>query len=155
MPRWLGVCVLLVRSFPGLTAFQRAFQRAPYPMSHACSLYLEASRKKTQITDKFLDGIFLGTKEGSEEFFVGTAAGCVVCNTVKRRPRGDAANEPREPREPREQPLRIDVRRVHPDLPPPIGTEPARPRRVYIRNSVELARYGYTPGFIGCEAAFA
>ena len=70
---------------------------------------------------------------------------------VKRRPRGDAANEPREPRE---QPLRIDVRRVHPDLPPPIGTEPARPRRVYIRNSVELARYGYTPGFIGCEAAF-
>ena len=29
-------------------------------------LYLEASKKKVQITDKLLDGIFLGAKEGSE-----------------------------------------------------------------------------------------
>ena len=28
-------------------------------------LYLEASKKKIQITDKFLDGVFLGIKEGS------------------------------------------------------------------------------------------
>ena len=40
-----------------------------------------------------------------------------------------------EPREPRELFLRIDVHPVHTDLPPPINTEPARPRRVYIRNS--------------------
>ena len=51
-------------------------------------------------------------------------------------------DEPREPREPGRQLLRIDVRPVHHDLPPPIKTEP-----------VELARYGYTPGCIGCEAA--
>ena len=38
------------------------------------------------------------------------------------------------------------------DLPVPINTEPAKPRRVYIRNSVVLARYGYTPGCIGCKA---
>ena len=94
-----------------------------------------------------------------------------VCRTVKRRPGEDAAgpvfsnsirgtprrllpeDETREPREPREPPLRIDVRPVHADFPSPINTEPARPRRVYIRNSVELVRYGYTPGSIGCEAA--
>ena len=111
------------------------------------------------------------SEKAPEGFIVGTPAGCVVCTTVKRRPREDAAdpvffnsirgsprrllpdNEPREPREPREPPLRIDVRPAHTDLHPPINTEPAKPRRVYIRNSVELPRYGYTPGCIGCVAA--
>ena len=40
-------------------------------------------------------------------------------------------DEAREPREPREQPLRTDVRPVHTDFPPPINTEPAKPRRVH------------------------
>ena len=77
----------------------------------------------------------LGHQSGSEEFIVGTPAGCVMCRTVKRRPGEDAADpvfstasverpgdlpddEPRDPREPREQPVRIDVRRMHADLPP-------------------------------------
>ena len=102
----------------------------------------------SEISDIFLDGVFLGIKEGSEEFVVGTPAGCAVCRTVKRPSREDAADhvfsqsirgtptrpvpddEPREPREPGEQPLRIDVCLVHPDL-PPISTEPSKPRRVY------------------------
>ena len=115
-------------------------------------LYLEAS-KKIQIPEKFWDGIFLGVKEGSEEFIMGTLAACVVCRTVKRRPRDDAADpvffngirgtpkrllpddEPRrEPREPREQSLRVGVRPVHADFPPPFSTEPVKPRRVYMRN---------------------
>ena len=109
--------------------------------------------------------------EDSEEFICGTLAVCVVCITVKRRPREDAADpvffnstrgtprrllpddEPREPMEPRGQPLRIVVRRVHADLPPPISAEPSKPRRACIRNSVKLARYGYTLRCIGCEAA--
>ena len=115
-------------------------------------LYLEASKKKVQITDKFLDGIFLGIKEGSEEFIVGTPAGCVVCRTVKdglvkRQEIQSSCNsirgtprrwwlpddEPREPREPREQPLRIDVRPVHTDLSPSNQQRNrAKPRRVYI-----------------------
>ena len=33
----------------------------------------------------------------------------------------------------REQPFRIDVCPVHTDFPPPINTEPAKPRRMYIR----------------------
>ena len=147
----------------GLTAFQRAFQRASHPRDMPAAwgekiLHLERSKKKVQITDKLLDVIFLGIKEVSEEFIVGTPAGCVVCRTVKRRPREDAAdlvflNSIRgtskrllpddESREPTELPFRIDVHPVHIDLPPPINMEPAKPRRVYISNSVELARYGY------------
>ena len=61
--------------------------------------------------------------------------------------------EARETRELREQPLRIDVRPVHTDFLLPINTEPAKPRRVYIRNSVELAGYWYTLGCIDCEGA--
>ena len=40
-------------------------------------LYLEASKKKVQIKHKFLDGIFLGIKEGSEEFIVWNT--CWLC----------------------------------------------------------------------------
>ena len=86
-----------VKGADGLTAFQRAFQRASHPRAMSAAwreriLYLEPSKKKVQITDKFLDCFFLGIREGSEEFFVGTPAGCVVCRTVKRRPREDAAD---------------------------------------------------------------
>ena len=141
----------LVKGADGLTAFQRALQRASHPQAMPAVwrekiLYLEASKKNIQITDKFLDGIFLGIKEGSEEFIAGTPTSCVMCRNVKRRPREDAADpvffnsvrgtpkrllpddELREPREPREQPLRIDVRPVHTDLPSPISTEPVKPR---------------------------
>ena len=59
----------------------------------------------------------------------------------------------REHPENQEQPLRVDVCPVHTDLPPPLSTEPAKPRGVYIGNSVELVRYGNTPGWICCEAA--
>ena len=48
--------------------------------------------RKIQITDKFFDDIFLGIQECAEEFTAGTRAGCVVCRTVKRRPRDDAAD---------------------------------------------------------------
>ena len=127
---------------------------------------LEARKKKIQITENFLDSIFLGIKEGFEQFVIRTPAGCVVCRTVKPRPREDAAGRvfvnsirgtPRrlvpddDPRG--QQPLRIDVRPVRADLPPPIGMEPPKPHRVYIRNSVVIARFGYTPGCIGCAAA--
>ena len=51
--------------------------------------WCEASKKKVQITDKFLDAIFVDIKEGSEEFVVGTLARCVVCRTVKKQPLED------------------------------------------------------------------
>ena len=66
--------------------------------------------------------VFLGLKEGSEEFGVGTPAVFVVCRTVKGRPREDAADRvfcnsirPRrlvpdgEPREPTQRAKRATV----------------------------------------------
>ena len=46
-------------------------------LHHGKILYLEAHKKKVQITVKLFDGIFLGIKEGSKEFMIGTPAGCV------------------------------------------------------------------------------
>ena len=73
----------------GLTVFQRAFQRTPHPRTMPSAwreeiLYLESSKRKIQITDNFSNGIFLGIKEGSEEFVVETLVSCVACKTVKK-----------------------------------------------------------------------
>ena len=160
MSRWLGVCILLVgfisRVVKGanrLTAFQRGFQISACvsPTSHAWGekiLHLEPSKKKIQVTDNFLDGFFMGIKKrGSRSSFF-------FFNSIRGTPgRLLPDDEQRQPREPRELPLRIDVRLAHTDLPPPINSEPARPRRVYIRNSVELARYWRALGCISCEVA--
>ena len=86
-----------VKGTDGLTAFQRAFQRASHPGAMPAAwgekiLYLEASKRKVQISDTYLYSIFLGIREGSEEFIAGTPDGCVVCRTVQRRPREDAAD---------------------------------------------------------------
>ena len=128
-------------------------------------LHLETTKKKVQLTDKFSDGISLAMKDGSGELTVGTPSGCLVCRTVTRRLRDDAADlifttvfveHPgiscqndeiiREPRGP-------DVRTAFTDLPPPDSTEPSTPRLVYIGNSGELDRYGNTSNCLGCEAA--
>ena len=56
-------------------------------------LFLEASKKKVQITDKFSDGLFLDIKEGSDEFIVGTLAGWLSgTQNCRRRPREDAVD---------------------------------------------------------------
>ena len=55
-------------------------------------LYLEASKKQIQITDKELNGVFLGIKEGSAEFIVGTPAGCVVSTASVEHP-GDCCQK--------------------------------------------------------------
>jgi len=78
-----------VKGADGLTAFQRAFQRRSHPRALPAPwgekvLYMEASKKKVQLDDKFKDGIFLGMKDGSEELVVGTPFGCFVCRSVKR-----------------------------------------------------------------------
>ena len=74
-----------------------------------------------------------------------------LCPTRKGSSRRTSEDEtPQEPREPK---LGIDVRLVIICLPPPNSAEPSKPRRIYVRNSVELARYGYTLGCRGCEAA--
>ena len=97
-------------------------------------LYLEASKKKVQITDNFLDGVFLGIKEGSEEFIMFPTSWLLWCAELSKdglvktlqilssstgsveHPGYYCQFTSREiPRESREQPLRIDVRLVHAD----------------------------------------
>ena len=162
MWRWLGVCASCWSDhFPYCERrgwahrFPTCISACVSPTSHACSM----ERKDLVLGSEQEEGSDHRQVFGrSEEFIVGTFAGCVVCRTVKRRPREDAADpvsfnsirgtprrlfpddEPREPREPREQPLRLDVRLVHVDFPPPINTELSKPRRVHNRNSVELVR---------------
>lgn len=165
-----------VKGADGLTAFQRAYQRKTHPRALPAAwgekvLYMTASKKKVQLEDKFSDGILVGLKEGTEELIVGTPAGCYVCRSVKRRSREDATDpvffnsirgtirnmvpngEPKEPREPKEVKSSFDVQPVSVSLPPRIVPDHSAPRRVYIRNSVELAKYGYSGACPGCEAA--
>ena len=86
----------------------------------------EGSNKKVHVTGKFLNGMFWASKKdqkSSEEFYVGTPAGCVVRSTVQRQPREDAGDlvffnsgtpwklsQDDDARKQREQPCRIDVR---------------------------------------------
>ena len=60
-----------VKGADGITTFQRTVQRTSYPRAipsawGAKILYLDASKRMIQITDEFLDGMFLRIKEGSE-----------------------------------------------------------------------------------------
>ena len=69
-----------VKGQDGLTAFQRAYQRKSHPRPLPAAwgekvLYLEASKRKAQLSNKFEDGIFLGIKDGTEELIVGTSSG--------------------------------------------------------------------------------
>ena len=177
---WCGrfasqVISLTVKGADGLTVVQCAFQRKSHPRATPSAwgekiLYLEASKNKILITDKILEttSSWVSRKElrssSLEHLLVVWCAELssdgvmktlpVFSNRIRGTPRRLVPDdEPRELREPRQQPKRIDVRPVHADFPPPISTEPSKPRRVYIRSSVELARYGYTPGCIGYEPA--
>ena len=50
--------------------------------------------------------------------------------------------------------VQLDVRAAIPERQaPPLTTGEQLPRRVYMRRSVELARYGYTDRCIGCQHA--
>ena len=130
-------------------------------------------KDKVQLQDKFAQGIFVGFTDKTTERVVATPDGCVKTNDIKRlgsegdgdgplfnavrgqpwrlRPSlvgGDAPAMPDEP------PLRaaIPVPQVPEDVRIP-GVRQVGPRRVYIRKAVELARYGYTSGSVGCDAA--
>ena len=92
-----SILVPPVKGRDGVTAFQRENQCKCHPRAIPAAweekvLFMEVSKKKVQLTDKLTDGIFLGVKDGIEEVIFGTPSGCLVCRTVKRRPREDAAD---------------------------------------------------------------
>ena len=101
--RWRGVEVFsgqiisrTVKGAGGLAAFQRACQRASHPRGMPAAwekrsrTWKRARRRYRSQTISWTASTWV--KEGSEDFVVGTPAGCVVHRTVKRRPREDAAD---------------------------------------------------------------
>ena len=128
--------------------------------------YLEQSKRKVQVEAKRHEGIFLGFKDESDKAVVGTLHGIVFARSIRRVPKKDSGDglsfsvkevpwelQPGVEREVGNR-VRLYVRAAIPgrQAPPPTVGEQL-PRRVYIRRSVELAKYGYTDRCIGCQDA--
>ncbi|CAK0820942.1 unnamed protein product [Prorocentrum cordatum] len=123
---------------------------------------------------KWREGIFVGFVDKSNEYIIATPSGCLRSSSAKRMSKADASDPAlfrscvgtpwkmvpsslsgaSQEDAPLARPL--TVRPVVPDrdLPPPprAGGDPL-PRRVYIRKEIELKRYGFTEGCLGCQAA--
>ena len=168
---------LLTRSHrdqDGFSAWQRAHGKRTLPRRYAAwgekVWYLPHNKKKAQQTPKFEEGIFLGLKDGSEEAAIGTPTGCVYARTVRRMTKEEAGDpvlfnsvvgSPWELK-----PVVGAQRRItHLDVqattdaallppPPPSATETKAfaPRRVYMRQAVEVKKYGPTDLCPGCTA---
>ena len=120
-------------------------------------LYLEQSKRKVQVEAKWHEEIFLGIKDESEIALVETPHGIVLSRSIRRVPKEDSGDGmlfnsingvPWE-LQPRAEGgvvnrVQLDVQAAIPErqAPPPTTAEKF-PRRVYIKRSVELARYGY------------
>ena len=154
-----------------MTGHRRAYGRSRMPRRYVLwsekVFYLEESKRKVQVEAKWHEGIFLGIKDESEIAVVGTPHGAVFARCIRRVPKrgfwGKYAVQQHQ-RSPWELQRRAEgaiVNRVQLDVqaaipereapPPTVGEQ--LPRLVYIRRSVELARYGYTDRCIGCQHA--
>ena len=124
---------------------------------------LEQSKRKAQVEAKW----HLGIKDESEIAVVGTPHGIVYARSIRRVLKEDSGDgmlfnsirgAPWELQPGAEggvvNRVQLDVQAAIPEreAPPPTAGEQL-PRRVYIRRSVELARYGYTERLIGCHHA--
>ena len=119
-----------------------------------------------KLAAKWKDAVFLGIKESSGEYFVGTPDGVFRARSIKRKPdeekyQLDLLNGMRGT--PWEMVPSTTATIVEPllptapvpaadDAPPPASKAPAVPvpRQLYIRKDVELAKYGYTEGCLKC-----
>ena len=143
-----------------MTGYRRAYGRSRMPRRYVPwsekVVYLEQSK----IEAKWHKGFFLGIKDESEIFVVGTPLGIVFSGSIRRFPiedSGDGMLFNSIKGVPWELQLGVErevVNRVQLDVRAAIlDTVDSReqlPRRVYIRRSVELARYGYTDRCIVC-----
>ena len=133
--------------------------------------YLPSGKRVSRLVDRWLEGIFLGIVDRSDEIFVGTSVGVFRARSFKRMPLSARVDKtlfseikgvPWDPvpgslTEGNEAPaaaIKIVADAVVPDagLPPPVRVvgDPPAPKRVYIRKEVELQRYGYTENCQGC-----
>ena len=116
---------------------------------------------------KWHEGIFFGIKDESEIAVVGTPHGIVFSRSIRRVPKEDSGDcmlfnsitgAPWELQPGAEggvvNRVQLDVQAAIPEREaPPLTVGEQLPRRVYIRRTVELARYGYTDICIGCHHA--
>ena len=140
-------------------------QISPYGRSRMPRRYVPWSEKvvyleQSKIEAKWHKGIFLGIKDESEIVVVGTPLGIVFSGSIRRVPIEDSGDGmlfnsikgvPWELQLGVEREVvnrvQLDVRAAIPDT---ADSREQLPRRVYIRRSVELARYGYTDRCIAC-----
>eukprot|EP00971_Amphidinium_carterae_P203773 4044018-Amphidinium_carterae.1 len=97
-------------------------------------LYLPDGDWSSRLEARWLDGLFLGPRVQSSDYFIGTKDGIVRAWSLRRLAVGERFPEELLPNEPQMA-----------------ATEVAR--HLYIRRSRELQRYGFTPGCPGCERA--
>ena len=119
--------------------------------------YLEQSKKKVQVEEKWHEEVFLGIKYESDGIVFARSMRRVpkedsgmLCNSIRGLPMGLTAWCREREREIVNR-VQLDVKAAVPgrQAPPPTTGEQLR-RRVYIRR-VELAKYGYTDQCIGCQ----
>ena len=159
------------RGTDGMTGYRRAYGRSRMPSRYVPRsekvFYLEQSKRKVQVEAKWHEGIFIGIKDESEIAVVGTPHGIVFSRSIRRVPKKDSGDgmllnsirgAPWELQPGAEggvvNRVQLDVQVAIPERqapPPTVGEQ--LPRRVYIRRSVEVARYGYTNRCIGCQHA--
>jgi hypothetical protein len=151
----------------------RSYKRA-LPAFGEKIFYLPVGKRASKLHDRWLEEIFMGVADRTDEIYVGTTKGIVRARSFKRLPTSAQTDKalfcqvkgltwnpvPGDPESSEAPPANVKVvaDAVVPDvqLPPVIGPRnnaPQQARRVYIRREVELVRYGYTPGCSGCMAA--
>ncbi|CAK0843605.1 unnamed protein product [Prorocentrum cordatum] len=155
------------RGADGRTAWEFRHGR-PFNMDLACFsekvLYLPGGKRKAGIEDKFLAGLYLGPTLRTGEVYIGTELGALRARTfqrltVEQRADKDLLNSlAGKPWAPVPTDVEVD------EVPVAIETERRcqrrsrlwadlwRPRAVYIRKDVEIAKYGLSPGCYGCAA---
>ena len=162
----------------GRTAYElrkgRPFKR-PLPAFGEKVLWLEPGKPKSRLTDRWLEGIFVGLHDDSDEILVATENGVLKARTAKRLSPEDGRDGPLVNRVvglpwravPSMQEegddtipaaaVRIEADKVVPegDLPEKVEEKEPQARRVYIRRHTELKKYGFTSHCHGCQAAAA
>ena len=154
----------------GKTPYRRVTGRKefPRPLVPWCSKvgYVPGGAKAKAALSKWEEALFVGFHDATWEYVVLTPDGPVRSRDVKLLSTGDGRdpalftavkvlpwdNEvPPHTRLELRMPAEV-VKGDSKELPPVPVPDKAWTRRVYIRANVELAKYGYTPGCVGCNA---
>ncbi len=126
---------------------------------------LTTNQEKNKLAPKWEDGIYLGRKDSSNEYFVGTDTGVYKASEIKRVPGSERFQQARlqsmigtpwsmtpdvESDLTTALPAVVVIPGTIEDVPDPEPSE-AVPRQIFIRKE-ELEKHGYTKGCVRCDA---